>query len=899
MTIARIGILAAAMLLARAAAAAPTAEEIAKAIEELSAAEFDVRQAATETLWQAGSAAEAVLEKASKSTDPEVRTRAGALLKKLRLGIRPDTPADVLALIDQFRYSQIPEQRRQALNELQAKERWQTVLALIRGEQNPQERRNLATTIATQAGKIVGPLVAKGDLAQAEEVLEFVATTESGLPQLTAFLVLTNRLDRQIAATRERASEGENDAWTRLAYLLRAKGDLSAAIEAADKTNDLILRVNLRAEAGRWAEAGPLAEEFYRRNASRLEGLAFATTFYRLAGNDAEHQRTLTEVLKLANVERLKQLPPGDTPPDPFRPATNVAVNHFLTAAKTHFVNERIDDGLEIMRKINPPFAHTIYGHQHRHHEALEFAAVTPEKTLDSAWLQQLPTPPALLPVNPDYRFIMAAQVARQLRELGRKEQVEQIWKTLREMDVPQTDRSRRLGMLSLYAMQLGKTDEAFRYGAEAIAAGQPAANIFRVLAPRAAPLAQTWYERLLADDPQTDRAKAISVAVSLVTSNPRRGGPPESWRELVAKARNAVKDMSAKSKADLLVSFGQTARIRGDGELAKALFAEAAEAYPASSMHLGELAAGDGDWKTAAKHYAAALQANPTEITVSFLLGHALAQAGDAESAKKQLLMANLAVLAPETRLVLVKLLVHPTLKEEAVRQCELICRTALPDSQTVIDAGQHLGNIVSTDQPRRSALCWQQILLHVLNQSANMSEAEGYPLLSQVIHKVQARAALVEGQAETVTAELAGCEKLMPAEIRATIDLVPALHRAGMQQLASNMFDRALEVHHKVIEEFPTSATYLNNAAWLCARCQRRLDDALTMAQKAVELMPDEAAYQDTLAEVYFQRGEREAAVAAAQKCVELAPANKMFATRLAHFRDDELKSLDKNPD
>jgi len=105
--------------------------------------------------------AEAALEQAAKSTDPEVRTRAAALLKKLRLGIRPDTPPEVLLLIDQFRYAQSPEQRRLALNELQVKERWQTILALIRGEQSPQERRNLATAIAGQAGKFVGPLVEK------------------------------------------------------------------------------------------------------------------------------------------------------------------------------------------------------------------------------------------------------------------------------------------------------------------------------------------------------------------------------------------------------------------------------------------------------------------------------------------------------------------------------------------------------------------------------------------------------------------------------------------------------------------------------------------------------------------------------------------------------------------
>ena len=87
-----------------------------------------------------------------------------------------------------------------------------------------------------------------------------------------------------------------------------------------------------------------------------------------------------------------------------------------------------------------------------------------------------------------------------------------------------------------------------------------------------------------------------------------------------------------------------------------------------------------------------------------------------------------------------------------------------------------------------------------------------------------------------------------------------------------------------------------YLNNAAWLCARSQRKLDEALALIQKALALTPEEAAYHDTLAEVHFQRGDREAAVAAAKKCVELAPDNKLFATRLKHFESDELKMLDQ---
>src|SRR5438128_1515695 len=80
-------------------AAAPANEQIARAVEELGAPRFEEREAATDLLWKAGPAAEAALAQAAKSNDPEVRTRATALLNKLWLGIRPDTPPEMLALI--------------------------------------------------------------------------------------------------------------------------------------------------------------------------------------------------------------------------------------------------------------------------------------------------------------------------------------------------------------------------------------------------------------------------------------------------------------------------------------------------------------------------------------------------------------------------------------------------------------------------------------------------------------------------------------------------------------------------------------------------------------------------------------------------------------------------------
>jgi Flp pilus assembly protein TadD len=70
------------------------------------------------------------------------------------------------------------------------------------------------------------------------------------------------------------------------------------------------------------------------------------------------------------------------------------------------------------------------------------------------------------------------------------------------------------------------------------------------------------------------------------------------------------------------------------------------------------------------------------------------------------------------------------------------------------------------------------------------------------------------------------------------------------------------------------------------LSACCGRNLDGALEHARKAVELAPDNAGYIDTLAEVYFQRGDKDKAVAAQRKAVELDPKKSYNRKKLARI-------------
>src|SRR5262249_10274972 len=155
---------------------------------------------------------------------------------------------------------------------------------------------------------------------------------------------------------------------------------------------------------------------------------AFAAAYYHLAGNATEENRVTEALLKAANVDRLKQNLPVERPADPFEaPRSNIGMNNLWTAAETLLVNERIEDSLPILRRTHPRFAHAIYCRQYRHREALDSVNIATDTVLDRAWFDKLPTSSGDPSEQQQVRFSLAAQVARQLRELGRIEQVNQV----------------------------------------------------------------------------------------------------------------------------------------------------------------------------------------------------------------------------------------------------------------------------------------------------------------------------------------------------------------------------------------------------------------------------------------------------------------------------------------
>jgi len=77
------------------------------------------------------------------------------------------------------------------------------------------------------------------------------------------------------------------------------------------------------------------------------------------------------------------------------------------------------------------------------------------------------------------------------------------------------------------------------------------------------------------------------------------------------------------------------------------------------------------------------------------------------------------------------------------------------------------------------------------------------------------------------------------------------------------------------------------MNTIAWLDARCDENLPEALKQATNAVAALPDSAAFIDTLAEVNYHLGNYTKAAELETRALELNPGDDFMTGQLAKFK------------
>ncbi len=143
-------------------------------------------------------------------------------------------------------------------------------------------------------------------------------------------------------------------------------------------------------------------------------------------------------------------------------------------------------------------------------------------------------------------------------------------------------------------------------------------------------------------------------------------------------------------------------------------------------------------------------------------------------------------------------------------------------------------------------------------------------YVTLPLYVRRWSIEAAIEQKYAEEVQRHLDRILKLDPLDIDFAERLLPEMRKAGMDELADQALNKIIDRGLDYTEAFPFDAMSSNNLAWVAAMNERRLIDALELAERAVYAEPESAIYRDTLAEVLFLLDRKVEALQVEQGCL-----------------------------
>jgi tetratricopeptide (TPR) repeat protein len=147
--------------------------------------------------------------------------------------------------------------------------------------------------------------------------------------------------------------------------------------------------------------------------------------------------------------------------------------------------------------------------------------------------------------------------------------------------------------------------------------------------------------------------------------------------------------------------------------------------------------------------------------------------------------------------------------------------------------------------------------------------------------------RVAVVAHNQPEINRRLEQLLELKPTDADAAIEIVPLLRQMNRRGDADLMFKWSFDSLKKDLKEHPDDPVTLNGMAWLCAKCDRNLPEALVWAEKAARLSGGDAAILDTQAEVNFHLGRFAEAVRLETIASGLHPDDEFMKGQLARFR------------
>lgn len=826
------------------------------------------REQAKQELWARGKESQKLLDALANSDDPEVAWRARQILRWVDLEITPDTPKDIVSLIEDYLDATNAQERERIYNDLLEKEAYVQLFRLPRHISDEVVSRSLAERVAELAGQVAEEKILEGKDMEALSILEDAKDAETGNLRwvaLASALGLKEQLWPDLS---------EED---RMRFA-RWEGDLDLIRKLAPATHEIQTTLQL-------IDGNVMPYLDKRSTSNDQQGLRarLAKSFWS-GEEDSERIQKLKDDLLTA----LKKNGVEESP------------DVLVLLAQLGYAEET----LPYFEDNSPLDLFEYYHGFELLDEAFDAIGLKAGEPIPDSWVEKVVD-------EIGAEFDLSNDGCRALISVGlflvekdRLTEAERLFDVLlSEMD--------DLGINEVNSMIafLAGRQSATGYGGYPEYAIQAASERDEGLFEPDSFLSESFFAeesvnefyRFLSEyDEEMDdweRVRGVFAFFGRPVEFPK-----EKFAEILEQFEKEAAEENSSERWDMLM---QSASVRGDiPAMERAIRAMVAldNEDESSLTNLASLLFSDGRFGEAVTLLEDLLEKEPSRFDLMEYLAVTLEAAGRSEDAKEWLKMLEKLALGDGSWLTSLGGIWGEL--GDYQRQHELYQRAFL---LLPAESSGWIRHLYILSESARMAGKWEQAAAcREAYQTFLVFELGGSPrsyfLGRGHVDFSRAMAAFENGEMEKGDAILERLVGYAGHDSFFADDVFPALRRAGLHEQAERVWARVSPAYRRSMELYPKGHNTFNTAAWVASRAACDLDDAALWVEKALEGKPGSSAYLDTRAEVAFARGQREQALKMSEEACKKSEGMAtlgMLRVQYRHFRDDPFPLPQEKPE
>jgi len=397
---------------------------------------------------------------------------------------------------------------------------------------------------------------------------------------------------------------------------------------------------------------------------------------------------------------------------------------------------------------------------------------------------------------------------------------------------------------------------------------------------------ASSTVDRIVQENPKDKEALRVQANLMLRSGNP----------EKINAAERELQNLSAEqpNDASIWLGLGRAEELKGNLDTARARYLEALSKngkYLQARYAIAEIGLIQKRPDETLQQTGEILKVRPDDPRASLLRAQALARTGNAATARMELIRIKDFQHNPQAQVELGLLALSENKFQEAEQIFNKLRETGEPQaiaglarayaSQKQFDKAVGVLNDGLKKSNNSPLLLSQLGSIEALAGKYDASIATFQKLIALRPKSAQDRLQLadvftLQGNNDGALAAYRESAQLAPADIGIGLELAKALSRAGRIDEARTQYQTVLTAH-------PDDALALNDMAFFIWENGGNLDQALGYAQRALERVPGQPSYSDTIGCIYLKKGLNDSALQVFNNLVKKYPNYSTFRYHL----------------